>query len=59
MTSEYCGFRCSEVRQKQQKIIDELIDFNKYNPEYSKVMVKILVDMLTDTNTKFETGVSK
>lgn len=49
---EYCGFLCSDVKEKQQEIIDELVEFNKYNPEFSKVMLKTLVDMLTNTKLK-------
>lgn len=52
--TEYCGFMCSEIKERQQAIINELIDFNKYNPDYSKFMVKTLIDMLSDTNKKFE-----
>lgn len=36
---EYCGFSCADLLQKQQEIINELLDFNKYNPEYSVVML--------------------
>jgi len=49
---EYCGFSCSDIKEKQQVIIDELLDFNKYNPEYSLVMLGKLIEMLYESRNK-------
>ena len=50
---EYCGYVCSDATEKQQQIIDELMLFSKYNPEYALVMFHKLTDMLTDSKDKF------
>lgn len=42
----YCGFLCSEAIEQQQQIIDELMVFSKYNPEFAQVMIHKLTEML-------------
>lgn len=44
--SKFCGYSCSDAKNRQQELIDELIDFSKYNPEYSIVMLGKLIEML-------------
>jgi hypothetical protein len=46
---EHCGFSCQDIKDKQQAIIEELLDFNKYNPEYSMVMLGKLMEMLYES----------
>lgn len=48
----YCGFSCSSIKEKQQQIIDELLDFNKYNPEYSMIMMAKLMEMLYESRNQ-------
>ena len=51
MTQEaYCGFLCSEILERQQEIANEVKDFSKYNPEFAKVMLRKLMDVLHDAN---------
>jgi hypothetical protein len=49
---DFCGFSCSDIKEKQQGIIDELLDFNKYNPEYSLVMLGKLIEMLYESRNQ-------
>lgn len=44
--SDYCGFSCDALMRKQQKVIDMILDFNKYNPEYSVVMLGKCIEKL-------------
>jgi hypothetical protein len=37
--TEYCGFSCEALLRKQKRIVDNILDFNKYNPEFSMVMI--------------------
>jgi hypothetical protein len=46
---DYCGFSCEDIKKKQQDIIDEILDFNKYNPEYSMIMIGKLIEMLYES----------
>lgn len=42
----YCGFSCESLLRKQQRIVDNILDFNKYNPEYSIVMLGKCIEKL-------------
>ena len=39
MTTDYCGFVCSEVVEKAKEIRKELDDFARYNPEEAEVVL--------------------
>ena len=41
----YCDFSCDGIKE-QQKMLDEIIDFSKYNPEYGLVMVGEIMEMV-------------
>jgi hypothetical protein len=34
----YCGFLCSDIIERQQKIIDDIEDFAAYNKEFAQTM---------------------
>lgn len=34
----FCGFLCSDIIERQEKIMQDLNDFASYNPEYAQVM---------------------
>ena len=43
---KYCGYVCSEAIEQQQQIIDELMIFSKYNPDFAQLMIHKLTEML-------------
>ena len=43
--SEYCGFLCADVTERQQEIIDELAGLKQVNPEFCAVMTNRLLKM--------------
>ena len=45
---EYCGFSCGDKLEDIQKILDEVIDFSHYNPEFAPVMLD-KIDVLVKT----------
>ena len=50
--SDYCGYLCAAAIEQQQAIIDELIDFSKYNPEFAPTMWDKLTKMLYDARVE-------
>ena len=34
----YCGFLCSDIIERQEKIIKDIDDFEAYNPEFAQTM---------------------
>lgn len=47
-TDSYCGFLCSDIIERQQKIIDDLKDFAEYNPGFAQVMLYRITLMCLD-----------
>jgi hypothetical protein len=46
---QYCGFLCSDITERQEKILGDIIDFAKYNPEFAKVMIFKILKMSVDS----------
>jgi hypothetical protein len=49
---DYCGFSCEALLRKQQQVIDNILDFNKYNPEYSIVMLGKCMEKLYEARNE-------
>lgn len=41
----YCGFLCSDIIERQQKIIDDIKDFAQYNEPFAQVMMIRIMKM--------------
>lgn len=48
----YCGYACGSAKEDQQRIIDELIDFSRQDPEYAVIMLGKLMEMLYEARNK-------
>ena len=42
----YCGYSCDGALQEEQRILDEVIDFSKHNPQYALVVLGKLMDIV-------------
>lgn len=43
---EYCGFMCSDVIERQKRILEDIKDFSVYNREYAVVMFGKCMEMV-------------
>jgi hypothetical protein len=50
--SEYCGFVCGFALEDIQKVLDEIKDFSKYNPEFARVMLDKIIKKVDETRTE-------
>ena len=48
----YCGYSCTEKKAKLQEIIDETVDFSKFNPEWGLIMLGKFMEMIYDARLK-------
>ena len=53
---QYCGFICSIAREKVQEVLDEVVDFSKYNPETAVEVLERIEEMVNETKPKVSTG---
>ena len=44
--TEYCGFSCDSLLRAQKRILQRILEFNEYNPEYSVVMLGKCIEIL-------------
>lgn len=44
----YCGFLCSDITERQQKIVDDIKDFSEYNPEFALEMMGRIMEIWID-----------
>lgn len=42
---DYCGFLCSDIIERQQKIIDDIKDFSEYNKDFALVMIGRITEL--------------
>lgn len=52
MQSEYCGFICAVALEDIQKVLDEIKDFAKYNPEFADEMLYKIMQKVVDTRAE-------
>ena len=50
--SEYCGFVCGFALEDIQKVLDEIKDFSKYNPEFADEMLQKIMHKVVDTRAE-------
>lgn len=48
----YCGFVCSDIIDKQNKILEEINDFSKVNREFAIVMLNRLSDLIYNSKVQ-------
>jgi len=48
----FCGYSCSDMKQKQQDILDETIKFSTINPEWGLIMLGKFMEMVYDARLK-------
>lgn len=46
--TEYCGFLCEQMTEKQQEICDEIAELKKVNPEFAEEFIGRLLQMLVE-----------
>ena len=46
---DYCGFLCSDIIERQKKIIEDIKDFAEYNPDFALVMLSRIADLCVRT----------
>jgi hypothetical protein len=49
---EYCGFVCGFALEDIQKVLDEIKDFSKYNPEFADEMLQKIIHRVVDTRAE-------
>jgi hypothetical protein len=50
--SDYCGFVCGFALEDIQKVLDEIKDFSKYNPEFADEMLQKIMHKVVDTRAE-------
>jgi hypothetical protein len=48
----YCGFACGFALEDIQKVLDEIKDFAKYNPEFADEMLQKIMHRVVDTRAE-------
>ena len=48
----YCGFACGFALEDIQKVLDEIKDFSKYNPEFADEMLQKIMHKVVDTRAE-------
>jgi len=59
MTTEYCGFLCGDITEKQQEIVDEIAELRKVNPEFAAEFTGRMVNMLVNINNTVQPQVKE
>ncbi len=54
--TDYCGFSCGMAKDKVQEVLDEIVEFSHYNPEYSLVMLGKIMEMVYETRKELAKG---
>ena len=49
---EFCGYVCSDALERQQKLLDEVVEFSKVNPEWALIMLGKFMDLVYETRMK-------
>lgn len=48
---DYCGFVCSDIIDRQQKILDEITNFSEHNPEFAYIMHGRIMEMIYNSRS--------
>jgi hypothetical protein len=49
---KFCGYSCGEKMDAFQEILDETIDFSKYNPEFAPEMLDRFENKIKEARAK-------
>ena len=50
----YCGFSCGDKLEEIQQVLDEVIDFSHYNPEFAASMLDKIDALVKNARAKLK-----